>query len=475
MKYKKPFILLLLGIVCILIGIFLLFYLFIKEDFYVIDFKNTLEFNYKEEIKYDSGKVCYGTKMDCHNVNGNISKKIDDNKIGEHSITYIYKYKEHTLNKKQTIKIVDKEKPRIEVEDQEIKACSNVKEIEVNVKAFDNYDGDITDKIIQEIKDDEIIFSVEDSSGNLTTISVPIKIYDDEKPTITLNGNNPLYIKLNSNYEELGATASDNCDGDISENIEITGDIDTSKTGEYQITYSITDENGNQNSVIRRIYVYSNNSFTAPSGKSIYLTFDDGPSPYTEKLLDILKKYDVKATFFVTDQNITKGYDYVILRAYNEGHTIGLHTNSHNYSIYKDDETYFKDLYAIQNKVKRITGQTSTIIRFPGGSSNTISKKYDNGLKIMSKLTKEVEEKGFRYWDWNVSSGDAGGTTDSKKIIENVTKSLGNNSTYVVLQHDTKGYSVDAVEEIIIYGLSHGYTFRALTMESPTIHHGVNN
>ena len=177
----------------------------------------------------------------------------------------------------------------------------------------------------------------------------------------------------------------------------------------------------------------------------------------------------------MTDQNLTKGYDSVIKRAYDEGHSIGLHTSSHSYSIYSSVDTYFNDLYAIQDKVKRITGYTSMLIRFPGGSSNTISKNYDHGARIMSQLSKEVERRGFKYVDWNVVSGDAGETTNTAEVVSNVINSLGNKSTYVVLQHDIKDFSVDAVESIIQFGLAHGYTFRAYTMSSPTVHHSINN
>ena len=115
------------------------------------------------------------------------------------------------------------------------------------------------------------------------------------------------------------------------------------------------------------------------------------------------------------------------------------------------------------------------IIRFPGGSSNTISRNYDNGTRIMSKLTKAVQAKGFRYFDWNVDSNDAGTAKSAGAVSANVINALGNNNTYVVLQHDIKSYSVDAVETIIQFGLSHGYTFQALKMDSPRVEHRVNN
>ena len=173
---------------------------------------------------------------------------------------------------------------------------------------------------------------------------------------------------------------------------------------------------------------------------------------------------------------MTRGYDDVLKRAYDEGHTIGLHTSSHNYGyIYSSVDAYFNDLYAIQNKVKKITGFAPMIVRFPGGSSNTISRSADGGTRIMSQLTKAIQAKGFRYFDWNVDSNDAGGAKNAAQVASNVINSLGNKSTYVVLQHDIKEYSVDAVETIIQFGLSHGYTFQALKMDSPRVEHTVNN
>ena len=113
-------------------------------------------------------------------------------------------------------------------------------------------------------------------------------------------------------------------------------------------------------------------------------------------------------------------------------------------------------------------------MRFPGGSSNVVSKKYDGGIRIMSYLTKEVRNKGFRYFDWNVSSGDAGGTSSSEGVYNNVIKSL-KSDTSVVLQHDIKAFSIDAVPRIIEYGLKNGYTFKKITENTPMVTHGVNN
>ncbi|MBR3414454.1 polysaccharide deacetylase [Candidatus Saccharibacteria bacterium] len=209
-----------------------------------------------------------------------------------------------------------------------------------------------------------------------------------------------------------------------------------------------------------------------PDGsRTIYLTFDDGPGPYTAKLLDILKKYNVKVTFFVTGA----GDDSLIVREANEGHTVALHTMTHNYAyVYSSIANYFDDLYQIQSRVKNLTGQTPTIIRFPGGSSNLVSAGYDGGSHIMSSLVNEVSARGFTYFDWNVSSGDAGAPLSSEQIYQNVTENLKPGAS-VVLQHDIKDYSVDAVERIIEYGQKNGYTFKKLDTSSPVVHHGVNN
>ena len=115
------------------------------------------------------------------------------------------------------------------------------------------------------------------------------------------------------------------------------------------------------------------------------------------------------------------------------------------------------------------------LMRFPGGSSNLVSKKYDGGTHIMSYLSREVENRGFTYFDWNVTSGDAAGVTTPEGVYEQVVNGLKYDGSSVVLQHDIKGYSVDAVERIIAYGLEHGFIFSKLDASSFNAHHSVNN
>ncbi len=211
-----------------------------------------------------------------------------------------------------------------------------------------------------------------------------------------------------------------------------------------------------------------------PVGKICYLTFDDGPSDNSLKILEVLARYNVKATFFVTDYKHSK-IEYVP-QIYAAGHTIGLHTQSHNYAqIYNSVDAYFADLNAISAKVKELTGVDSKVIRFPGGGSNKVSKNYYVG--IMSILTRKVTEMGYTYFDWNVDSGDASGSLSASKIAQNVIQGAKNKTSICVLMHDAAGKAttVDALPAIIEGLAAQGYTFQPLTKDSYGYHHKVNN
>ncbi len=207
--------------------------------------------------------------------------------------------------------------------------------------------------------------------------------------------------------------------------------------------------------------------------KTCYLTFDDGPSDNTLRVLDILKEYNVKATFFVMN---TSKLSYV-KRIHKEGHTVALHTYSHDYGdIYRSQKAYFKDLEKIGKAVKKYTKEDAKVIRFPGGSSNTVSKDYSKG--IMTALTKEVLEQGYVYFDWNVDSTDASGNNVSvSQILHNIKTYGGKNKQDVILMHDTnaKDTTVEALPEIIEYYIDKGYSFAPLTTSTPMVTHSVNN
>ena len=212
-----------------------------------------------------------------------------------------------------------------------------------------------------------------------------------------------------------------------------------------------------------------------PSKEKIcYLTFDDGPSDNTLKILDILDKYEAKATFFVIGN--TGKLDY-IKQIHKKGHTIGLHSDTHRYDlIYKSTDAYFKDLNKLSKKIEDLIGIKTKIMRFPGGGSNGVSKKYCRG--IMSRLTVQVMAKGYAYFDWNISSGDADAhNVPAPKITATVLSQAVGKESICVLMHDTdaKSTTVEALP-FIIEGLSAmGYRFEALSESSNGYWHAVNN
>ena len=205
-------------------------------------------------------------------------------------------------------------------------------------------------------------------------------------------------------------------------------------------------------------------------GKTVYLTFDDGPSQYTPEILDILDEYNVKATFFVVNGK----YNHVMKDIVDRGHQIGLHCYKHVYSeIYESDEAYFKDLKKISDVVKKQTGVESKIIRFPGGGSNTISKKYSPG--IMTRLTKATAEKGYTYFDWNCSNGDADGANTVVKQVTNCSQFPRSEKKIVVLMHDNKKITMESLPKIIEYYKACGVKFGVLTPSTEFKNHRVLN
>lgn len=167
-------------------------------------------------------------------------------------------------------------------------------------------------------------------------------------------------------------------------------------------------------------------------GKKVYLTFDDGPSCYTNEILDILAEYNVKATFFVigkTDDNSKKIYKRIV----DEGHTLGMHSYSHDYNlIYKSVKDFDKDFTKLSDLLYDTTGYRPNIYRFPGGSSNTISNSD------ISEFIQYLNNKSITYYDWNVVNGDATGkelTTEG--LYNNVLAGINVFDTSIVLMHDT--------------------------------------
>ena len=398
---------------------------------------------------------------------------VDSNKLGSYELEYRCRMMFRDYSTKRTVTVIDTTAPEIVLEyDEGYEANWFTGYQEEGFKATDLCDGDLTDKVKSEVLNDKIIYTVEDSSGNFVSVE-RIPKYSITEPEIILNGNAYQEISARMYYQDPGFKAVDNLGNDLTEYVVVEGEVLPYTPGDYTITYTITNELGQSVKAERTVSVYKakNPDTVEPGEKTIYLTFDDGPGPYTNALLNVLSSYNVKATFFVTALN-TK-YEDAIGRAYREGHAIGVHSATHNYyDIYSSEEAFFNDFNIVQDMIYRQTGEYTTLTRFPGGSSNTVSS-FNQG--IMSRLAYSLESMGYTYFDWNVSSGDAGETTDTDTVAANIINGIAGRKYAVVLQHDIKDYSVNAVEQVILRGLNNGYVFRALDSSSPDAHHGIAN
>lgn len=402
-----------------------------------------------------------------------ISGSVNEQKLGKYVLDYRTDFLGMEAEALRVVRVVDTISPVITLvpDEEDLEAAPEYRE--AGFSAYDNHDGDITSLVVRRVEEGKVTYQVTDSSGNPASAERQIPIFDQAPPELTLIGGDRVELPMGLEFADPGYVAIDKKDGDLTDRVTVTIDHPYVRylPDSYQLTYQVADSDGRQSTVSRTLVTQPSPRprILYPKGKTIYLTFDDGPGPDTARLLDILKRYDVSATFFVVDT----GYPDLLQRMVNEGHSVGIHTCSHLYSqIYSSEEAYFEDLFAMQEKIQEATGVETWLLRFPGGSSNTISRKNKG---IMKRLTQAVEDCGFSYFDWNVDSGDASDAQTPGAVFENVTAGVGENTYSVVLMHDIHSYSVDAVERIIRWGLKNGYRFLPLQTDSPAVHHVVQN
>ena len=198
--------------------------------------------------------------------------------------------------------------------------------------------------------------------------------------------------------------------------------------------------------------------------KTVFLTFDDGPSRQTDKVLDILEAYQIKATFFVVSRDMTESGSEALRRAANSGHVIGMHSDTHEYKkIYDSVENLIKDYAKVYQMIKETTGKAPQIYRFPGGSYNSI------GRSCIKSAIPELERRGFTYFDWNVTAEDAVGNPTASSIKKNIFHNLDQIVQPVILMHDgpCNSLTVEVLPEIIEELVQRGYSFDTLDHREP--------
>lgn len=435
--------------------IFLLCYAF-KNPILLYSSNPEVEINHEYDPKTNIQQVFYHSDSSVQ-----VSSNIDTKRVGNYTVTYQIKDYKKTC----TVSVKDTKAPKLKVKTyttdlkEDVKPNSFVESVEDDSKVTLSFKNKVT-------KDEKqtVTIIAKDAYGNCTMKETTLTLVKDIEKPIIHTDTISVYAGSKPNYKSY-VEVTDNLDSKPKIKID-SSKVKTKKTGTYKLLVTATDRSGNKAKAKINVTVEE------PS-KVVYMTFDDGPSENTDKILKILKKYDAKATFFVTGNN--QKYNSSIKKAADQGNTIALHTYTHDYAnVYSSTTAYFEDLQKVSDMVKQITGKAPKYIRFPGGSSNTISAQYSQG--IMSALDNMVHERGYEYFDWNCSSGDAASNTvPTQDIVRNATSC--DYEQIMILFHDSspKTTTVEALPEIIKSYKERGYVFKGISDDTPIFHHGVNN
>lgn len=402
-------------------------------------------FNKQQTIK----SVLFGHAQDVH-IQGHLNPK----KLGKYQLTYQY----GPFKTQRTYEVIDTKAPRLVLKKVVASTSQKLQPKDFVKQVIDQSPCKLSFITHPNHHDPKqtITIQAKDQAGNVSTKKTTLSIQQDvTPPTIDTH---PIYIQPGQTPNFIVTD-----DSDPKPKIHFAKD-ELSTVGKHLIQVKAQDQSHNQTTQKVPVIVYD---------KVAYLTFDDGPSPLTPKVLDVLSQYNAKATFF------TVGFDHSSFHymkdCVQQGHTVALHSMTHQYSIYTSAQSYFNDLNAIKQLVKDQTGIESHYVRFPGGSSNTISKNYATG--IMSQLVNQLTSQGYRYYDWNVSSGDAASNSvPVETIIASCQQGIGKPEA-MILFHDsaTKTTSVQALPKVIEAYQNAGYCFKAIDDDAPQIHHSTLN
>lgn len=209
----------------------------------------------------------------------------------------------------------------------------------------------------------------------------------------------------------------------------------------------------------------------AKAPRTAYLTFDDGPSGLTPQVLSILRRENIRATFFVTGAGLEQHRELIREMAA-EGHALGNHSFSHDYRLYRNEDGFMEDVHKLDRALQELTGSAPEVLRFPGGSNTRLGRTKGSPW-LMPRLVRRVREEGYQYFDWNVSSTDAAQAVQPKEeIVGAVLSAAANKTTAIVLMHDAPGKTttVEALPEVIRGLRKLGFRFEVLDKNSHAVH-----
>ena len=212
------------------------------------------------------------------------------------------------------------------------------------------------------------------------------------------------------------------------------------------------------------LYAKSRVVKTEPAEKTVFLTFDDGPSRNTVKILDTLAEYKACATFFLIGENMTEEGIEIAKRAVEEGHMLGMHTETHRYEkIYHSVDSFLTDYDKLAARFVETFGECPAVFRFPGGSYSA----YINPIK--TELREELARRGFVGYDWNVSGEDAVGTPTAASIKKNIFDTIEGQEQPIILLHDSpcSNLTAEVLPDILEQLIAEGYTFMTLEHREP--------
>lgn len=291
--------------------------------------------------------------------------------------------------------------------------------------------------------------------GQRVTDNTKDKDYPEETPAISENTNTP--NKADGPAETNGGSDREQTQSQTTA-AEKPAEEQTAKAEEKE-TEAIPQSPDSQQQLVDKAL--------SEGRKVVYLTFDDGPSGNTGNLLDVLDAAGVKVTFFI---NGHAGFEDQLKRIVEEGHTLAMHTYTHDYEhVYRNLDTFGEEITTLQQYIYDVTGTTSYIFRFPGGSSNS------KAVLPISDYIDYLDENNLVYYDWNVSSGDGSEGLTAKQVYDNVMSGIEKNDVSVVLMHDStyKLSTYEAIPGIIESLQAMNALILPITYDTAPVHHNV--